>query len=283
MLNIPDCDPFHHWFDSTEKADDTFARLIVVLPSSFTGGAAHVSHGGLSRIMDCSSVSLTHTSVLSWNTDATHEITPITSGYRLAISYNLIHSSNAPRPLLPDTHSFVSQLRHVLLSWKQRVQDDDSGPDKIVYLLDHTYSGENLLGTALKGADADKVGVLQQLADDHHFHIGLASVECHQMGCAQNHRELEPGSDYEDNLSDYDDVDADMEEVYKTITTIKDLTDLEGTKIRDTLDFQPNEKVAVLIPPNLREKVKSGQHAKQLYHGSGGAVSLVLFITPTIP
>jgi len=68
-------------FFSTEKVDGMFATVIVVLPSQFTGGSAHLEHGGIASILDCSSTSLTKTTVLSWYTDVSHEIKPITSGY----------------------------------------------------------------------------------------------------------------------------------------------------------------------------------------------------------
>ena len=93
-----------------------FATIIIVLPSPFTGGAAHLSHGNLSEVFDCSANSAHQTTVLAWYTDVKHSIKPITSGYRLALSYNVYHTKNTLRPSLPTNHSAVTALRHVLLS-----------------------------------------------------------------------------------------------------------------------------------------------------------------------
>ena len=97
-----------------------FATMIIVLPSEFTGGAAHLSHGRMSSIVDCSQGSMTQTTIPSWYTDVTHEIKPITSGYRLALSFNLMHSNACLRPALPVNNSVIKKLRHILLSWKQK-------------------------------------------------------------------------------------------------------------------------------------------------------------------
>lgn len=161
-----------------------FATIVIVLPSRYTGGAAHVSHGLLSTVYDTAPVSEFQTTALAWYTDVMHEIKPITSGYRLALSYNLLHTSNALRPSLPDNHDSVNALRHVLLSWKQA--DPERAPRKIVYLLDHKYSQANLKGSALKGPDAHTLAILDALAKQLGFRLGMASLECYLSGHADD-------------------------------------------------------------------------------------------------
>jgi hypothetical protein len=48
--------------------------MIIVLPSEFTGGDAHVSHGEETKVFDTSALSLSKTTVLAWYTDVMHEI-----------------------------------------------------------------------------------------------------------------------------------------------------------------------------------------------------------------
>ncbi|KAJ7904418.1 hypothetical protein B0H14DRAFT_2662734 [Mycena olivaceomarginata] len=140
------CEPYklllYETGSHTEKAKGMFATIVVVLPSLFQGGAAHLSHGDLSTTIDSSPQSLTNVSVLAWYTDVVHEIKPITGGYRLAIAFNLIQTANS-RPKLPETSDFLTKLRHVLLSWKQR-----------------------------------PASTAKQL----NFDVGLANVECHLVG-----------------------------------------------------------------------------------------------------
>ncbi|KII94746.1 hypothetical protein PLICRDRAFT_96854, partial [Plicaturopsis crispa FD-325 SS-3] len=209
----------------TEKAAGMFATIVVVLPSYFTGGKAVLSHGELSATMDCGGPkNRTQTSVLSWYTDVKHEIKPITSGYRLAISYNLLHTNPAAiRPSLPDSHVAVGKLRHLFLSWKQI----DEAPSKIVYLLAHQYAQATLKRTAMKGVDAHKLALLEALAKKHNFHVALASVECHVHGI---------GIDYgPSHHCGHHKADIPMGEILSRKMTITHLVDLEGNLIREKL------------------------------------------------
>ena len=160
-----------------------FATIVVVLPSTFTGGTANLSHGPLSVVYDCSQDSSLKTTVLSWYTDVMHEIKPITSGYRLALMYNLVHTTSALRPSLGETNDIVRRLKHVLKSWKQAEGDV---PTKLVYLLDHKYSQASLRGSALKGLDAQKLAILDLLGEQYGFYLGLANVCCTLSGSADD-------------------------------------------------------------------------------------------------
>lgn len=125
------------------------------------------------------------------------------------VSYNLVHTTNAPQPSLADTHAAVNALRHALLSWKQA--NSDRVPRKILYLLDNQYPEADLKGSALEGVDAHKLAILEALAKQLGFNLGLASLECHLIGSAErdNHddddclfgRRYERVSDSEDSES----------------------------------------------------------------------------------
>ncbi|EJD55223.1 hypothetical protein AURDEDRAFT_35671, partial [Auricularia subglabra TFB-10046 SS5] len=134
----------------TEKVNNMFATIVVVLPTAFTGGDAHLSHAGHTAVLNSSAPSVSKTTVLAWYTDVKHEIKPITSGYRLALSFNLVHTTTALRPSLADNAAPLARLRHVLLSWIQQ----QGRLDRLVYQLDHNYSHANLSASALKGSDA---------------------------------------------------------------------------------------------------------------------------------
>ncbi|KAI4517125.1 hypothetical protein K525DRAFT_211588 [Schizophyllum commune Loenen D] len=269
----------------TEKVDTMFATIIVVLPSPFTGGAAHLSHGSLSEVYDCAPASDMKTTVLSWYTDVTHSIKPITSGYRLALAYNVYHTTNTLRPSLPDTHSAVEALRHVLLSWKQTTNPD--APRKIIYLLDHKYSQANMKGSALKGLDAHKLAILQLLAKQHDFRLGLASLETSLSGYADDNgcsygRSRYGRYGYYDDSEEEDDEDVDFAEVEETETKITNLVDLEGRMLQDELEFDAEGDEC--IPGDLTEAVQQGDHDGQDYEGymGNGAGSLSRWYRRTV-
>ncbi|KAL1670117.1 hypothetical protein GGF50DRAFT_94716, partial [Schizophyllum commune] len=240
----------------TEKVGTMFATIIIVLPSPFTGGAAHLSHGNLSEVFDCSVNSAHQTTVLAWYTDVKHSIKPITSGYRLALSYNVYHTKNALRPSLPTNHSAVTALRHVLLSWKQMNRLD--APRKMIYLLDHQYSQANKTGSALKGLDAHKMAILQMLAKQHGFRLGLASLETYIAGSADD--EFGGYGGYSRRVS--------FGDVGEQTTKITNLTDLDGHFIKDVVDF--DEENNECIPRELTDAVENGKVDKEEYEGYSG-------------
>lgn len=96
------------------------------------------------------------------------EVKPVTSGYCLALSYNIIHtSSGIPHPTLPNMHSAVSRLRHVLHKWSKGgygVSEEET--DLVAYLLEHEHSHINLKIGTLKGKDAHLVAHLRGVAEE---------------------------------------------------------------------------------------------------------------------
>lgn len=243
-----------------------FATLVLILPSLFSGASVHLSHAGMSAVMDCNAGSLLKTTALAWYTDVTHEVKPTTSGYRLALAYNLVHTANALRPSLPSSHSVVTKLRHVLLSWKQ---SREAVPLKIIHLLDHKYSQVNLKGSSLKGKDAHKVAVLELLARELGFRVALANLELSLLGT---------GNDYPDDSSR-----GGMAEVEEREVSITNVVDLDGGLIRKTLDCEPEDDDEDLeegemgmeetIPKDLYEVVERGTPDAEEYEGYQGNVS----------
>ena len=254
-----------------------FATIIIILPSQFTGGEAHLSHSGVSTAIDVAPTSLWSTSVLSWYTDVTHEIKPIHSGYRLALSYNLIHSTNTLKPRLSDASSTVTRLRHIFGSWRQDLED---APQKIIYLLDHKYSLANMRGNALKGSDAHRVALLQALADEFGFRLGLASIECNESGAAENDYGGGYGGGsrwgrrrygYDDDDDDMDPADLEFAEDVEREMSITNLVDLGGRMLTATLDLGEEDEC---IPLELQDMVESGVPDDQEYEGYQGNVRM---------
>ncbi|KAK7036717.1 hypothetical protein VNI00_011382 [Paramarasmius palmivorus] len=204
----------------TEKTDGMFASIIIVLPSKFTGGDAHLSHGNVQTVFNSSRNSLTTTTVLAWYTDVMHEIKPITSGYRLALAYNLVHTTTSLRPALSDSSNAFRLIRHVLLSWKQQ----RSGPSKIIYVLHHKYSRANMSSSALKGKDAHLLAIVDTIAKELGFYLGIANIEHNEKGYA------------DDCGYGQSDSDVGMAEVEETTTSVVNLVDLDGKLICSRLD-----------------------------------------------
>ncbi|KAI1793098.1 hypothetical protein LXA43DRAFT_1127543, partial [Ganoderma leucocontextum] len=275
----------------TEKVDGMFATIVVVLPSKFTGGAVNVSHNGLSETYEHSARSQTDTTILAWYTDVEHEVNPITSGYRLALSFNVIHTTSSLRPVVSKASDAAVRLRRVLASW---AKNDYDAPDKIIYLLNHKYSQANMNGSALKGSDAHLVAMLDNAGRALGFHLGLANLTCTQRGSAadsgcgygrygRRRRGGWGGCYYDDDEDDGDEDDEnfDMDEVEETDVDIEHLVDLDGTLIRETISYDLEAEV---IPEEVAEEITSSQHDDQSYEGYMGnyAGSLERFYRRTV-
>lgn len=255
-----------------------FATIVIVFPSEFSGGDVHLSHGSTSAVYDTSLTSDLQTSVMAWYTDITHEVKPITSGYRLALSYNLIHTTTSLRPALPGDDSIMSPLRNALLAWKADAGAES--PDKILYLLKHKYSQASLNGNALKGSDAQHAALLDPLCKELGFCLGLASVECHKEGaCADggshNRRRKRfwqydaSDSDVEEEIDYDDDDDASFVDVFEQSMAISDFVDLQGEPLTGEIEL---DSVTETIPDDLEETVVSGAYDEQEYEGYTGNV-----------
>ncbi|KAG8969697.1 hypothetical protein FRB90_010714, partial [Tulasnella sp. 427] len=236
----------------SEKVDGMFATIIIILPSTFTGGTVHLSHAGQKAVVNENKDSFFNTTVLAWYTDVIHEIKPITSGYRLALSYNLVHTTKSLRPALTDTSEPIAKIRRVLLSWRQNLSNEPSTPKKIIYLLEHKYSAANCNGSAMKGKDAHVVAAFDSICSDLGFRIGLALVECYVM---------EEEGQWK-------------EEDFTRRMKITELVSLDGVRLKEKLELEEKNtrtNAAESIPPDLRakmERANADQVEEEGYRGN---------------
>ena len=245
-----------------------FGSIIITLPSAFGGAALHLSHGGQTRVIDLASTSKISTSVLAWYSDVFHSVKPVTSGYRLALSYNFAVSPASAnlRPSLPDMSSAVNQLRHVLISWRQARAEEV--PIKLVYHLNHQYSSIGLGNMSLKGKDAHILSFLQPIAEELQFSIYIANVELHESGTADDyggyHHRHRHGCGY-GYSSDDDDEHGGMMDVHDSELTVENVVDLNGRPAHVNFTIEEEEE----MPFNLSETSPDQEE----YEGYQGNVS----------
>ena len=127
------------------------------------------------------------------------------------------------------------------------------------------------MGAALKGLDAHKLALLNTLAEQHGFHIGLASVECHVSGPSNDMGQSEWGRNrcYYDE-SDPEDDEISMGHIDSQVMTITNLVDLEGSELADEISTEDIEDCC--IPDDLQETVEKGAPDDEEYEGYQGNV-----------
>lgn len=169
----------------SEKADDMVGTLVVTLPGAFTGGALVVEHQG-EKVSSRASKNLL--SFFAFYADCHHEVRPVTDGFRVVLTYNLMLESHgaatvAPAaPALATVEALVRSLREHFetpLPPAPHAPDDalPEPPSRLVYLLDHQYTERGLGWNRLKGNDAARVAALQAAAERAGCEVVLALAE----------------------------------------------------------------------------------------------------------
>lgn len=269
---------------STEKVPGMFATIVIVLPSPYTGGEVRVLHGSEEKVLDFCGSSQQNTAVLAWYTDVLHEVKPIKSGFRLALSYNLIQTGPNSIPLLPTEDSAATHLRQVLAQWADGAFD--SPPDVICYKLEHEYSQSNRSKgvSCLKGVDAHKVARLQEAASGLGIAMGLGQFELHIMSQDQYEDEYAhcKRMRYDDDNDDDDDDDDDDEDregkddkssddgiiEIERNSSVSDLVDLDGIPIVPNGALCVDGQQAELVPADAFRKEDPDDEEREGYQGN---------------
>ncbi|CZT25737.1 uncharacterized protein RCC_11406 [Ramularia collo-cygni] len=172
----------------TEKAEGMFGTLVIALSSPHQGGDVAVSFNGKQKVMETSPDSAWSTSFLAWYGDVLHEVRPVTKGYRIVLTYNMMHTGPSAAPGISEGDPRLVTLQSVLKDWSRDVDVDDEDrasdplPGYLIYMLEHQYTDESLCLTKLKGRDRTRVeGVLSigQASDCECF---LATIEKKERG-----------------------------------------------------------------------------------------------------
>jgi predicted 2-oxoglutarate/Fe(II)-dependent dioxygenase YbiX len=181
----------------TEKAAGMFATLVVVLPSTATGGELVVRHKGREARLGLRCEDPSEAAFAAFYADCVHEVLPVTSGCRLAFVYNLLRKEKGPAPEPPSYDAEQARVAALLQAWAPGQQSpdepDEDVPEKLIYPLEHAYTPAELAFASLKGADAAVAGVLVAAAPQSgcDLHLALASIQ--ESGTA----------DYADNYGSY--------------------------------------------------------------------------------
>ncbi|SES39032.1 hypothetical protein SAMN04487983_10488 [Streptomyces sp. yr375] len=138
--------------------------LVLSLPSAHTGGELVIGHAGQSRTYRASKTEL---SLVAFYADCPHEVTPVRSGYRVTLTFNLLAERGAPEqesgPLDDMAHCLE---QHFDAPARPRYGGRHLDPPRrLVYLLDHEYTQRALGWDRLKGADAERAALLRAAAD----------------------------------------------------------------------------------------------------------------------
>ncbi|KAJ7494477.1 hypothetical protein B0H11DRAFT_2277207 [Mycena galericulata] len=169
---------------NAQRKTDEFATIHIILPSVYTGGHVQLSFAGSVENYDLSATSSFSTSLVAWYHGVECSIKPVESGRRLALSYHLV-AGDGPRPMLPAMPEKLLDLRRFLRQWSDiQEYEPDAAPSIIAYPLQHEYRDNDLRADTLKLEDRHKVIHMKGLCDELQFQLGLATLDDHLIGTA---------------------------------------------------------------------------------------------------
>lgn len=180
--------------------------------------------------------------------DVSHEVLPVTSGYRFVLTYNLAMDSAAALPsataLLRDQSR---ELRQALESWSHEVKTGRREAEPLYYVLEHKYTEANISLKHLKTIDQARVQCLQMLCSELDFDLFLTTLEKKDIGTAEGGYGYDKYDDYydEDDEEEDDDEDGhhDIEDIIDTEYTAKFIFDLAGNKIVSSVEFGEDDVI----------------------------------------
>lgn len=160
----------------SEKHNEMVATLVAMLPSVRTGGELVVDDAGSEQVYGGSRDDLV---LVAFYADRRHEVRPVRSGYRVSLTFNLLLNRPDGRPEVGRAAGVASCLtEHFATNVLSPYGGRDLGvPLRLAFLLDHEYSQGGLAAGLLKGADAQRVALLREAAQQAGCETVLALAE----------------------------------------------------------------------------------------------------------
>src|SRR6266478_7610291 len=166
----------------TEKAPGMFATMVLVLPSTHSGGELVIKHLGREVVLDPRPEEPSEIGFAAFYADCVHEVRPVKTGCRLTLVYNLRFVGKRRSLKAPDYRAEHGRVVQLLRSWAS-AEDE---PDKLILPLEHAYTPAELSFSALKGADAGVASVLVKAAAEADCDLHLALVSIEESGSAEH-------------------------------------------------------------------------------------------------
>ncbi len=171
----------------SEKCDDMVATLVVLLPSYYRGGTLIVDHQGDKKRFTSRSTSEDKLTFIAFYADCHHEVTPVTDGYRVALTYNLSLKTGSDASSTFGDGATQEKLNRALTDYFENVQADvpeyllkTTKYKKFAYFLDHEYTAKGLHWSRLKNGDRTRVNALKEAAEHLDMDIYLSLIDVHE-------------------------------------------------------------------------------------------------------
>ncbi len=171
----------------SERSDDMVASMVITLPSASAGGQIVVEHQGEKKVFRGAKRGPTDLSLLAFYADCRHEVKPITSGWRVVLTYHLRYVAGPEKPAVPRIPAASAErlaasveAYFATLVAASYARSEPQRPDRLTYLLDHEYTAKGLAWGRLKNGDRGRALALRQVAERLDCACVLALADVHE-------------------------------------------------------------------------------------------------------
>ncbi len=243
---------FFQAHQDSEKQDGMVATLVVVLPCKHAGGSLVIDQSGKKKCVQTSRAAKDKLTCVAFYADCYHEVKPLKSGYRVALTYNLLLEGVVDKVVAPLKTDVLAPLTRTLGEYfgerEVNIQNDGEQAGqtrrgvrlpKWVYLLDHQYTQKGLSWSQLKNGDRLRVKAIKEAAAKLDLDVYMALADIQEMWDCE--------VDYDDGYyysrrrryRHYDDQDEDEDKGYQLNDLIESNVSLKHwtNKSGQTLDY----------------------------------------------
>ena len=159
----------------SEKIKRMVGSLIVMLPTTFTGGALVVRHEGCRETYNFKEARHELASeFVAFYADCEHEVQRVTSGRRMCLAYNLVIEKSPRKTKTTTVVEGTERLSQSITSFVAKQPDQP-----LVFALEHQYTQAGLRADLLKGTDRALATLVEAAAKQTGCRVYLAQVERH--------------------------------------------------------------------------------------------------------
>ena len=235
----------------TEKISGMFGTLVVCLPSRHEGGTLILEHDGQTKRIDFGGKDSEYQArYVAFYADCRHEVTPVKSGYRVCLVYNLA-SASKKQPAAPHHAEAVAEAAQLL----KKLFSASEPLNKLAIPFTHQYTEAGFDPKQLKGADRAHAEVLIRAAQSLDFECYFALLSLHQAGMpaydgsfgyggswGRRRSRWSYGDGDNDEESESGSPDTEFEEIFDEELKLEHWRDSEGREQSfGTIHFEDNE------------------------------------------
>jgi len=163
----------------TETHSGMVATLVLVWPSAHIGGELRVCHRDTEVHFASQHLQATAIRWFAFYADCRHEVAPVSEGWRIVLTFDLVLPTEAARPRTPVHPPLLEALRAHF-----HPEGGEPCVQPWVLLLDHEYTERGLRWRLLKGEDRARVAALRAACEPLGLTVHLTLAAIHEQWTA---------------------------------------------------------------------------------------------------